>query len=353
MDRRPQRPDLNAPPPRRAVAMVRWYRVRDLLSSPTLRATAWVRRYSTSVPGVREDRIETGHGFGRLAVRDGAIWVTNAASNTVARIDGRSGQVDNRADLRRTPAAIAVGTETIWVVCANGWLWRFQPSGEGEGVARLEDRARGLACDRESAWVLHADGRLVGVDQATGETMVEAKIRRGGRQLLCADGALVALSANGSRVCRVAPDSGEIEAEARLPARGVRATLHDGTLWVACGRRLVSRWGALVPIDLATMAAGPPRELPSAPRAITADAEYLWVACGRRGDRKSSVFRVEPGSGGAAPWAETDWTIYDLAIAGDQLLAATGLSLAGPAAGMADGSAAGAGHHGDGGGGGN
>jgi hypothetical protein len=345
--------------PRPAAVITRWFTPQDLLSSPTLRATAWVSRYSTSAPDVKEDRIETGHGLGRLAVSRDAIWVTNAASRTVARIDRRSGQVNRLAELRRTPAAIGVGNEAIWVVCANGWLWRLLPSGDGEGVARLEDRARGLACDRESVWVLHASGRLVGVDQATGETNMEAKIRRGGHQLLYADGALVALSADGSRVLRVAPDSGETEAEVRLAARGVRAVLDDGTVWVACGRRLASRWGTLVPIDLATMATGAPRELPNAPRAITAGAGHLWVACGRRGEKKSSVVRVEPGSGRVAPWAETEWTVYDLAVAGDQLLAATGLALAGPAAAMADG-AAGAGHHGghhggggEGGGGGN
>ncbi len=356
MDRDSSPQELSAPPRRRGAAIVRLLTPRSLFSSPEVRPTAWVRRYSLSVPGAMEDRIETGHGFGRLAIDGDAIWVTNALSNTVTRIDGRSGRVGSYADLRRTPAAIAVGNEAIWVVCANGWLWRFRSGGEGEGVARLEDRARALVCDRESIWILHANGGLVGVDQATAETTMEAKIRRGGRQLLNAGDALVALSGNGSRVCRVAPASGEIEAETSLPARGVRAALHAGTLWVACGRRLASRWGVLVPIDLATMAVGSPRELPSAPRAITADAEHLWVACGRRGETKSSIVRVEPGSGGVAPWAETDWTIYDLAVAGDHLLAATGLTLAGPAVGMADGGFAGAGdgggHHGGHGGGG-
>jgi hypothetical protein len=50
-------------------------------------------------------------------------------------------------------------------------------------------------------------------------------------------------------------------------------------------------------------------------------------------------------------WAETDWTIYDLAVAGDELLAACGISLAGAAAiGGDGGGGAGGGHHGGGGG---
>jgi hypothetical protein len=352
MNRDPRQPDLNTPSSRRAVEIARQFTPRNLLSSPTLRATGWVSRYSISIPSVTEDRIETGHGFGRLAIHGDAIWVTNAASKTAARIDRRSGRVANLAELRRTPVAITVGTRAIWVACGNGWLWRFQPNGDGEGMARLEDRVRGLACDRESVWVLHANGELVSVDQETGEITMKKKIRRGGRQLLFANGVLVALSANGSRVFRVAPGSGAVEAEGKLPARGVRMAVHDGTLWVACGRRLASRWGALVPVDLATMEAGPPRKLLSAPRAITAGAGYVWAACGRRGERKSSIVRMEPEPGDFTLWAETDWTIYDLAVAEDQLLAATGLTLAGPTDGGAAG--IGVGHHGghDGGGGG-
>jgi len=339
-------------------AMPPLFTPRNLFDTPKQRATAWVDRHSISAPGVRDGRIETGHGFGRLAVAPNAIWVTNAASRTVVRINGRTGQISNSADLRRRPVSFALGNEAIWVLCSNGWLWRFQPSGEGEGVARLEDGVRGLACDRGSVWALHANGHLAGVDQATGETTTEAKIRRGGGQLLCADGVLVALSANGSVACRIGP-GGEVEAEAKLPARGVRAALHEGTLWVASGRRLGPKWGTLVPVDLAAMTLGAPPQLPSAPRAIAAGAGHIWVACGDRGEKKSSIVRVDPSSGEVTPWAESEWTIYDLAVSDGQLLAATGLALAGPGAGMAEG-VAGAGHHGghhggggEGGGGGN
>lgn len=332
--------------------MTPWLTPRELFSSPTQVATAWVQPFSIVRPGVKENRIECGHGFGRLAVDGDSIWVTNAASKSVARIDGRKDRIDSFAELHRTPAAIAVGAEATWVVCGNGWLWRFDPDGEGEGVARLAGRARGLACDRESAWVLHGSGALVGVDQASGEVAVETKIRRGGRQILCADGALVALTGNGSRVCRIAPVGGAVEAEAKLPARGVRGAVHDGVFWVACGRRRARHWGALVPVDLATMEVGAPRPLAGAPRAIAAGAEHLWVACGRRGEKKSSIFRVEPNSVEVTPWAETDWTIYDLAVSEDRMFVAAGLALAGPAATGGDGGGVGGGHHGGGHGGG-
>jgi hypothetical protein len=326
--------------------MARLPMTRDLFSSPTQFATAWVQPYSTSAAEVRGDRIECGHGSGRLTVDGDSIWVTNAASESVMRIDGRTGQVESMVELGRAPAAITVGTDAIWVVCGNGWLWRFNPDGLGEGVARLKRRARDLASVRESVWVLHASGELVSVDQGDGEIRVETKIRRGGRQILFAEGVLVALTAHGSRVCRIGPDGGTVEAEARLPGRGVRGAVHEGTFWVACGRR-AGRWGALVPVDLATFEVGTPHRLPDAPRSIAAGAGHLWVACGRRGDRKTSIFRVDPRSGEATTWVESDWTIYDFAVAEDRLLAAAGLALAGPTA-DGGGGGGGGGHHGGG-----
>jgi hypothetical protein len=323
----------------------------NLFRTPVQHASAWIDRWSTAAPDTKVGRTETGHGFGRMAVDGDAIWIANMASETVTRIDRRLGRIDSRTELDRATAAIAVGTEAVWVLGANGWLWRFHPDGEGEGVARTGGRARGLACDRQSAWVLHRNGELVAIDQSTGEATVEAKIRRGGRQVLHADDGLIALTGNGRRVCRIATDGGAVEAEVKLPARGVRATLHGDALWVACGRLRSAGWGALVRVDLATMRVDAVDELPNAPRAIAAGAGHLWVACGRRGDRKSAVVRIEPAADEMTSWAETDWTIYDLAVAGDELLAACGISLAGAAAiGGDGGGGAGGGHHGGGGG---
>jgi hypothetical protein len=82
-----------------------------------------------------------------------------------------------------------------------------------------------------------------------------------------------------------------------------------------------------VQVDLATMAPMAVHELPRAPRAIAAGAGHIWVACGRRGDRASAVIRVEPNSGKAIPWAVTEFTVHDLAIAGEQIIAACGMKI--------------------------
>lgn len=317
--------------PRRARS---WLSPSSLLITPKVRPTTWIAPYSASDPGSNGERIEIGHGFSWLTTDESGIWATNGAGKTVTRIDARTLQVTNKIDLRRTPAAIAAGTDAVWVVCANGWLWRLHPDGSGEGVARLGNHVRGLACDSESTWVLHANGDLVQVNQATGETVIEPRIGRGGRQLLYVNGAFVALCWNGRKAHRVSPTLEHAEAKVKLPAQGVRgAILHD-TFWVACGRRFSPEFGTLVPIDINTLAVKPPLRLPAAPRAIAAGAGYLWVACGIRGQKACSLKRVDPSTGEIKHWADSDWNIYDLAVDGERLLTTVGLALVGPSAGM-------------------
>jgi outer membrane protein assembly factor BamB len=300
----------------------------NLFEKTPIGATSWIDPWSVDEPGEKGEMIETGHGRGRLAVDDDAIWVVNATSKTLTRIDRRTAVPDWRSDLDHRPAAIATGAESAaWVLAENGWLWRFYPDGSSEGIARTGRGARDLVCDAESVWVLQDDGDLVALDQSTGEVTVEAKIPRGARQILFADDHLIALAGGGGQVCRIERKGGKTESRGKLPADGTRAAVHDGALWVACQRRLSTRWGALVRVDLATMRPEAVHEIPGAPRAITAGAGHLWVACGRRGNKASSIVRVDPTSGEVTPWAETSFTVHDLAFADDEVLAATGLKV--------------------------
>ncbi|MBS1892252.1 MAG: PQQ-binding-like beta-propeller repeat protein [Actinobacteria bacterium] len=299
----------------------------NLFASVPVHATSWVDRWSIHEPGVKADMIETGHGRGRLAVDHDSIWVANATSETLTRIDRRTGVAEWRSDLDHQPLAVAAGRDAAWVLADNGWLWRFRADGTSEGIARTGHGPRDLACDGESAWVLQGDGDLAAFDQSTGEVTVETKIPRGARELLVADGGLIALTGGGDQVCRIGRERGDIEARGKLPDDGTVAAVHDGVLWVACSRLRSSRWGALARVDLGTMAVETVHELPNAPRAIVGGGGHLWVACGRRGDRASSIVRVEPGSGEFTPWAQTEFTVHDLTLAGDEIAAAVGMRI--------------------------
>jgi hypothetical protein len=298
-----------------------------LFEGSPIHASAWLDRWSTTKPVAKATMIETGHGPGHLAVDRDSIWVANETSETLTRIERRTAVADWRTELDHRPVAVATGRDAVWVLAENGWLWRFRSDGTSEGIARTGRGARDLVCDDESTWVLQRDGDLAAFDQSTGEVTVEAKIPRGARQLLLDDYGLVALTGGGDLVCGIEPEGGTVEARGKLPAEGTVATVHRGALWVACSRSRSTQWGALARVDLETMAAETTHELPNAPRAMVGGAGHLWVACGRRGDRATEIVRVHPTSGEITPWTRSEFTVHDLGMAGNQLVAASGTKL--------------------------
>jgi hypothetical protein len=104
-------------------------------------ATSWIDRWSTREPGVKADMIETGHGRGRIAVDEDAVWVANETSETLTRIDRRTALPDWRADLDRQPLAVATGTEAAWVLGEERMAVALPPGRHERGSGA--DRTRG------------------------------------------------------------------------------------------------------------------------------------------------------------------------------------------------------------------
>jgi hypothetical protein len=57
---------------------------------------------------------------GALAVADGEIWVANAVSQPLARLDRDTLTITAMLRLRRLPVAAAFDGSLVWVVCRNG-----------------------------------------------------------------------------------------------------------------------------------------------------------------------------------------------------------------------------------------
>jgi hypothetical protein len=66
--------------------------------------------------GRLRDTIELPFAIGRgIVAGDGALWVTDAADDIVARIDLRSGRVTDRIAVGRTPIGLALAGDDLWV----------------------------------------------------------------------------------------------------------------------------------------------------------------------------------------------------------------------------------------------
>lgn len=293
-------------------------------------ATGWVRIFDTT-GGLPPRSVDTGHGPGVIAVGLGAVWVANAASSTVARLDRHTFERTNLLRLRGTPAAIAIGADAVWVVCTNGWLWRVWPAGpQAEGVARLGRGVRGMATCGGWIWVLRERGDLARVDPVTGEPNQEVALGRGGRRLATDGETLWAIGGRGRKLLRLDGDLGTVLYETSDPGRVIGIAPNGHGARVGCRPRLLGRNGWTYAIDASGNPTGDRHELPGLPYALANAGRTTWMATASRGKREGAIWRIDGEDKSPQLFESTDWPTYDLAVVGSSLLACQGLVLGVP-----------------------
>jgi hypothetical protein len=291
--------------------------------------TGWVDVCSASDREAPMERVGTGHGRGALTAGHGGIWVANRGSRSVARLDPRTHRLTATLGVRKFPAAIASGGNAVWVVCSNGWLWRVWPAGpRAEGVARLGRRARAIAAAGGWIWVLRENGRLDRLEPATGEVIATTRMPGGARRMIGTGQALWVAARRGRLLLRIAADSGQIDAEIRVPKRIVSLAADDTSIFAGCVAGFPPRHGWLYEVDRQSASLGAPLELPGQPRALAAGPEAVWIACST-GRHRGTIERLAKPGGTLESWRQTDWNVSDLLLDGDSLLIAMSMA-AGP-----------------------
>jgi streptogramin lyase len=200
-----------------------------------------------------------------------------------------------------------------------------------EGVARLGRAATAIAVTGGMIWVLRRNGRLYGLDPASGEVAMEGKVPRGAGHMIAHDGMLWVSCARDRRVVCFDPGIGRIGAEIQLPQRIKCLALAGDALLVGCARSFSKR-GRLRTIDCADQRVVLTAGLPGQPRAIVGEDAMAWVACGSGLlGREGTIERVDLRRGEVIEWRATEWKVSDLALIDEGLLASMHLELAVPA----------------------
>jgi DNA-binding SARP family transcriptional activator/ABC-type transport system substrate-binding protein len=195
---------------------------------------------------------------GGLAVGAGSVWVTDAYSPTLLRIDPKVNVVADRFLLptegvvTSLTGGVAVGSGSVWVghgqFNPGAWVERLDPE-----TGRIQHRFSILGGDADSVafgdgalWVgSHAAGEIRKIDPQT-NTIAVTKPLRPQTSLCCvaAGGgfAWAAVNPNGD-VWKLAPDGAIVETIAlRAPVKSL--TYAAGALWAALGEK-----GAVVRVD--------------------------------------------------------------------------------------------------------
>jgi streptogramin lyase len=196
------------------------------------------------------DPIEVSRPPLRLAVGEGAVWVTSATDGTLSWIGPRAQEVGRRRlRLGDGIAGVTTGANSVWVSSPrSGEVIRIElPSGRVEQRIPVGGRPGAIVYGGHRVWVADDAG-----------------------------GGVTAINAVGGRIFRrgIAPHIAPL-----------RLAVGAGAVWVSSAST-----GAVRRIDLSTATAGVPITVGRGPAGITVGGGLVWVA----NSRSDSVTRVDP-----------------------------------------------------------
>ena len=179
---------------------------------------------------------------GGLAVGEGSVWVTDAESPTLLRIDARYGSVD-RIGLRPKPlrdlagaGGVSVGAGSVWVAQGYSRVLRIEPrTGRVEHSFPVEEASDALFADGKAWLVAPGLGTVRRVDPATNE--IVASVRLSPNSCCAAVGGGFVWIQTGRTVWKFA-DIGNPSAplaSVELAAPGGELAYGDGALWATTG----------------------------------------------------------------------------------------------------------------------
>lgn len=177
-----------------------------------------------------------------VAISGDAVWVSNGARGTVTRIDPVSGRIlAPRIRTGNFPTALAVGDQYLWVVnSGDGTLARVDPRenlviGRRTPVGR---DAQDVALGFDSAWVANrGDGTLTRVSTATGKRQ-GAPIRVGGAPSMLAitENSVLVLDTDGKQVVWIDPRTETVRRTFSVSGSPSSLAVGEGAVWVADAR---------------------------------------------------------------------------------------------------------------------
>jgi DNA-binding SARP family transcriptional activator/ABC-type transport system substrate-binding protein len=226
----------------------------ELLGQVPARGTALLRfgdgfLWSMSVDGTLEKidpgsravvrRVSVGVHAGGLAFGEGSLWVTDADSPMLLRIDPRYGLVE-RLELPPNgggAAGLAIGAGSVWVVQGGSRVLRIEPdTGQVEYRWRVRDASDVHVADGAAWLVSHGDGKMRRVDPATNLITGSVQLRPGGC-CTAAGGGFVWIEGYNSTVwkySRLANPPAPL-ASRKLAATGGSLAYGNGALWATTG----------------------------------------------------------------------------------------------------------------------
>ena len=211
-----------------------------------------------------------------LAAGSDGIWLASASSHDVLRIDAATGTVADRIQLEGQPVSVAVGRRAVWVASTlTGTLSRIAgETGEVTQTLHLGGAdASAVAFGGAGLWVADATDRAVlQIDEDTGEVLRTVTLDGRPAALAVASRSVWVADHESGRVTEIDGPSGKTLAAVDVGGGPVALAVTRDAVWVANSLdATVSRIDPATGKVVATVAVG------SGPSGIAVAGESVWV----------------------------------------------------------------------------
>lgn len=170
-----------------------------------------------------------------IAVGDKAVWITDAVSGTLLRVDPDKKLVVDRIHVGTDPSGVAVGGGSVWVANSeDGTVSQVNPSTDTVvAVIRVGNGPTSVAYGAGKVWVLNVvDATVTAISPARGHTRT-IPLGQNASRLTFGLGAVWVTSEEAGLLLRLDPRTNSIVQAIPVGNGPVGVAAGDGSLWVA------------------------------------------------------------------------------------------------------------------------
>ena len=267
--------------------------------------------------------IDPGISPGSIAVDRDVGWATNAATNSVSRIDLRTNSRAGTVPVGDSPAGIAAGGGFVWVANSlGGSVTKIDPRGGGGsgsvvGTIGVGNGPSGLTFGDERLWVANSlDHTVSEIAPSSPSASRRIAVPAGADAIAYGFGSLWVVSGSANTVTRIDARSRAVLARIRVGNGPTAIAVGGGAVWVAN-----SLDGTVSKIDPNTGTVVQPLVyVGGSPTSIAAGSRAVWV-----GDpRLATLTRIDPNRDKVVETLHTTNPPQGLAISAGRLYATVG-----------------------------
>jgi virginiamycin B lyase len=234
-------------------------------------------------------KISVGHLPFRLAIGEGAIWVTDQKDSAVYRIDPQTNQVVATIPVGSVPKGLLVGESAVWVANTGGTTVSRIDTQTNEVVATIDlgESPHNLAIGDGTIWVTggKSEGLVWRIDPATNQVVATIKVEADPAQIAFENDTAWVASRGSQAVLRIDSTTNQVVARIDVGCSTLALATGQGDVWVAGDKD-----PTLLRIDPITNQVVAWITVGANPWGIASDTDAIWVAS--NGD--DTLWKIDP-----------------------------------------------------------